>query len=110
MDLAEVRALLNYKDLRSVQKWCAKQGIMILKVGGAMKVAKLEFLLSFYKPFIQHLKSSFPKKWKELFLAYLNGDVKSVLDLSEKGHSTTPFNYKPKHESEKVFLNLLKDL
>jgi hypothetical protein len=40
MELTELEALLNYKDLRSTKKWCKKNNILIIPMGKQKYVPK----------------------------------------------------------------------
>lgn len=98
LDLDEVKKSLNYKDLRSVAQWCKKNGVLIIEQGKRHLVSKIEFLTSFHKPLMEHLKTSFTGEKSKL----------STVGASKKTISTKP--YKPKSETEKSFLSTLKNL
>lgn len=98
LDLDEVKKSLNYKDLRSVAQWCNKNGVFIIEQGKRHLVSKVEFLASFHKPLMEHLKNNFTGE-KSKF---------SPAAASKKTISTKP--YEPKSETEKSFLATLKNL
>lgn len=111
MELFKVKNLLNYHDIRSVIRWCSKNHVFIIKQGNKKYVNKWEFILSFYKPFIIHLKQKH-KNWKELFLHYLNGELTQLLTTSENNNptQTNKQHYKPRAKQEVSFLNTIKQL
>ncbi|MBI3133625.1 MAG: hypothetical protein HYZ14_03020 [Bacteroidetes bacterium] len=97
LDIEEVKKSLNYKDLRSVAQWCKKHGVFILEQGKRHLVSKLEFLASFHKPLMEHLKSI--------------ATVKPKLTTAEASEKTlTSKIYTPKSETGKSFLSTLKKL
>ena len=50
MEILKLKNILNYKDLRSVINWCAKNDVFIIQQGNKQFVNQWEF---FY-PFINH--------------------------------------------------------
>lgn len=109
MELSIIKKLLNYGDIRSAIKWCAKNEVFIIKQGNKRYVNKGEFILSFYKPFIVHLKNKH-KNWREIFLKYINGEWKGLLTTIENTPIQLKKNYKPKSKEGISFLNTLKNL
>ena len=106
--LSKLKEILGYKDMRSVIEWCEKNGVYIMHQGNRQVVNSCEFLLSFYKPFINHLKSKH-ENWKELFINYLDGNLVEILSCSaSKILPSKP--YRAKSVNEKSFLQKLKDL
>ena len=94
--------------MRSVVEWCEKNGVFIMHQGNRQLVNNCEFLLSFYKPYMNHLKNKH-ENWKELFINYLNGNLVEILSCST---SKLPLSkpYKANSINEKSFLQKLKDL
>ena len=110
MGILKLKNILNYKDLRSVIQWCSKNEVFIIHQGNKQFVNKWEFILSFYKPFIKHLKGKH-NNWKEVFLGYLNGDLGNLLASSkEEVQNSSSVTYKPKNKKEASFLNKIKKL
>lgn len=110
MEILKLKNILNYKDLRSVINWCTKNDVFIIQQGNKQFVNQWEFILSFYKPFIKHLKRKH-KNWKEMFLNYLNGELGQLLvtpidNAPIKGLD----NYKPKTTLEVSFLDKIKKI
>lgn len=107
--LSKLKGMLGYKDMRSVIEWCEKNGVYVMQQGNQKLVNSTEFLLSFYKPFIQHLKSKH-KDWKERFIDYLEGNVKNL--LTEQEFITISIQSKTIKEKrvESSFLQKLKNL
>ena len=110
MEILKLKNILNYKDLRSVINWCTKNDVFIIQQGNEQFVNQWEFILSFYKPFITHLKRKH-KNWKEMFLNYLNGEVKDLLTSeSENQLGLTSPKYKAKTGNEVSFLDKIKKI
>jgi len=108
MGILRIKNILNYKDLRSVILWCRKNDVFIIHQGNRQFVNIWEFTLSFYSPFIKHLKQN-NKNWKELFLNYLNGSLSDILGESAVATSITSA-YSPNSKKETSFLNKFKKL
>ncbi len=110
MGLIHVKTILNYKDLRAVRNWCRKHNVFIIKQGNKSYVNKWEFILSFHKQFIEHLKAKH-KNWKKIFIAYLKGNLNHLVDTSEKsGKQLKVKKYVSKSREEKLFLSKMKKL
>lgn len=107
--LSRLKDMLGYSDVRSVMSWCEKNGVYVIKQGNQKLVNSTEFILSYYKPFIQHLKSKHCN-WKERFIDYLEGNITNL--LVEKEVVTIPVQSKTitKRRTESSFLQKLKDL
>lgn len=106
LELKEIKRMLNYKDFRSVSKWCDKNDVFVYSQGNAQIVNKAEFLLAFHKPFIIHLQRT-KKNWQDLFEQYVNGNLGGLVEATEQKNSV---RYKPKTQIEKSFLNKIKGL
>ncbi len=110
LELVKIKKVLNYKDLRSVVDWCGKNNVFILRHGNNQFVNQWEFILSFYDPFIKHLKAKH-QNWKELFSIYLNGDLEQLLvNVDEKFSSVSSTKFKVKTGVETSFLNKIKKI
>lgn len=110
MELLKVKSILNYSDLRSTINWCTKNKVFVIKQGNKKYVNKWEFILSFYKPFIQHLKRKH-KNWKEIFFNYLNGELGQLLaEPIDKSPIVNSTSYKPKTKTQVSFLDKIKKL
>lgn len=108
MELNQVKHALKYRDFRSVIQWCQENNVFINHQGNRKLVNRVEFLLSFHKPFLNHLKR-IHTDWKERFIAFLNGDLKTLIQ-TEKELKQRESNYKPKQRAEVSFLNNIKNL
>lgn len=108
LELTELKRMLNYKDLRSVMNWCDKNDVFVMLQGNLQFVNKHEFLLAFYKPFITKLRLKH-ENWKEVFVDYLKGNLTNLLTDPSKPKYVKS-NYRPNNNTEKSFLNKIKDL
>ncbi len=110
MEVIKLKYFLNYKDLRSVLNWCRKNEVFIIQQGNKQFVNQWEFILSFYKPFIEHLKRKH-KNWKEMFLNYLNGQLPNLLTKpNEVNFDNDSTAYSPQTKVETSFLDNIKKL
>lgn len=106
--LHEVQVVLNYRDVRSVLKWCREHEVFVLTQGNAQVVNLIEFILAFYKPYLEHLKQT-KENWKTLFWDYVCANVHGI--LTEKREQREIANqYKPKTNVERSFLQKMKNL
>ena len=108
LSLSKLQNILGYKDMRSVFQWCKQNRVCIFHQGNRKLVNTGEFILSFYRPFIKHLKSKH-ENWKQVFIGYLNGNLKDALE-SPHDEKEIRTKYTPKSESETIFLGKLKNL
>lgn len=109
MEVIQIKSILNYKDLRSVLQWCRKNNVFVFHQGNKQFVNRWEFTLSFYKPFIIHLKKKH-NNWKDMFLHYISGNLGVLLGKDEKEKLHSSKSYKPKNAKESSFLNKMKKL
>ena len=119
--LHKLRDILGYRDIRSVIDWCTENGVYILHQGNHKVVNTSEFILSYYKPFIKHLKKKH-KNWKECFINYLEGNINKLIPESvtinlEPNIQQIPSqqfemnDYKLSSQTKDTsFLNMLKNL
>ena len=110
IDIKVVQNILKYEDLRSTLNWCRKNGLFVLNQGRSRTVNEIEFILSFYQPYIQNLKKKH-KNWREKFINYIEGNFYQLLSsFDEKTEKNRPSNYKPKSTSTQTFLNDMKNI
>lgn len=108
IDLHVLKSVLNYRDIRSVLKWCRDNEVYVLSQGNAQVVNLIEFILAFYKPYLEHLKRT-KENWKTLFWDYVCANVNGI--LAEKREQREMANqYKPKTNVERSFLQKMKNL
>ena len=108
IDLHVLKSILNYRDVRSVLKWCREHEVYVLSQGNAQVVNLIEFILAFYKPYLEHLKRT-KENWKTLFWDYVCANVHGI--LTEKREQREIANqYKPKTNVERSFLQKMKNL
>jgi len=108
LELNEIKRMLNYKDLRSVNSWCKKNDVFVINQGNSQFVNKHEFILAFYKPFIAKLKTNH-ENWKDVFMDYLKGNLANLLP-GYRIQKKIADKYKPNTTIEKSFLNKIKKL
>lgn len=109
VDLHLVKSVLNYRDVRSALNWCKAHEVYVLSQGKTQVVNLIEFILAFYKPYLEHLKRTKKENWKTVFLNYVSANVSGI--LSEKREQQQKKNqYKPKTNVETAFLKKMKDL
>jgi hypothetical protein len=108
IDLHVIKSVLNYRDIRSVLKWCRENEVYVLSQGNVQVVNLIEFILAFYKPYLEHLKRT-KENWKTLFWDYVCANVNGMLTEKREQRETTN-QYKPKTSVETSFLKKMKDL
>lgn len=108
MDIEKAMETLNYRDFRSVARWCKKNGVFIIEQGKRHLISKAEFLSSFHKPFMEHLRRTH-KNWKEIFDGFIRGQISHLLSEIPDSKTMTR-SYKPTSAEEKSFLSNLKNL
>ncbi len=103
----ELKATLNYKDLRAVRKWCIENDVLIIKHGKNEFVFETAFIEVFERPFINKLKRKFGKIWESAYRLYKDGNIPALNMLQE-----TPLvvgkSYKPKNTIVNDYLNKYK--
>lgn len=105
--LSGLKHILGYKDMRSVLTWCDQNGVCIIHQGNQKWVNKYEFLLSFYKPFIGHLRARHTN-WKTIAVHFMEGNLEALL-TSVFGEPVTP-HAKKQRKVQTDFLTSLKNL
>lgn len=108
IDLHVIKSVLNYRDIRSVLKWCRENEVYVLSQGNVQVVNLIEFILAFYKPYLEHLKRT-KENWKTLFWDYVCANVNSIL-TERKEQREIANQYKPKTNLERSFLQKMKNL
>lgn len=110
IELINIKYILNYEDIRSVKNWCKKHNVFIFKIGNKSYVNKFEFILSFYKKFINHLKANH-KNWKALFIGFVKGNLNEIIDSIEDNNRIVNQNkYIPNSVRGNSFLSKMKKL
>ncbi len=110
VDLHEIKSVLRYDDIRSVLKWCRTNEVFVISQGNAQVVNLIEFILAFYKPFLEHLKRT-KENWKTLFWNYVCANVSEILSEKKEQEQKLKTNqYRPKTKIETAFLKKMKDL
>jgi hypothetical protein len=107
----EAGKLLNYKDCRSVEKWCFQNNVKIFLEEGSRRkyLIRLQFEYARLKKFIQYLKEKYKDKWLQVFKVHMTMDIVGFLELEENGKINFRKNvqYQPQGEHEKSFLAIL---
>jgi len=105
--LKQINVLLGYKDLRSVVSWCSTNEVLVIRQGNGQFVNSAQFIMAFYKPFINSLRESYDD-WLERFVLCLKNDIHGlVVDTSVPKQSKS---YKPSSKAESSFLDKMKNL
>ena len=84
--LKELLEQLGYRDIRSVRRWCAKNGVFIVRQGKDEFVIESDFKKAFEIPFINNLKKQYGKDWEEVYRLHQEGNVLGLSALQ----STAP--------------------
>ncbi len=111
--LSEVASALHYKDLRSVRKWCARNGVEVYDDGCNRKyLVKLQFEQARLKKFIRRLKQQHGRQWQDVFEAYAGNDLLRLSELDSVETSERIQNdwRRPMGEHERRFLSALTEL
>jgi len=110
--IPEAAALLNFKDARSVKKFCKTNGIPIFSEDKSNRkyLIRSHFEYGSLKKFIQYLKIKYGGTWFDAFKAYMNMDILSIAQIEhgicvEKGKKKD--GYVPKGHHEISFLKSL---
>lgn len=111
MSLQEVSTKLNYRDMRSVVKWCRMQGIEILKLDGSNKrfIMRLQFEHAMLKGLVKQLKIKYSDRWIEVFNSYIQGDLIKVIlaDETDMPNTSKPVDSYKLSENEERHLSRL---
>ena len=67
LTIPEVAEKINAKDNETAKKWLINNGIKIHKFTKNAFVYQVEVASEIDKPFVLHLRSEHPEKWKELY-------------------------------------------
>ena len=83
--IKEAAAMLSYKDIRSLEKWCNDNGVEIFSEQGTRNryVIRSQFEYAKEKPIIQYLKLKFKDNWLMAFKAHI--DALHLAEFMEKG-------------------------
>jgi hypothetical protein len=110
--LQEAASVLNYKDIRSVEKWCERNDVKIFSEDESNKryIMRMQFEYMRLKKFIQHLKEKYRSEWFDAFKIYISMDITSVVEMEEreiKVFSSQKNNYSVSGDNERRFLQVL---
>jgi len=77
--------MLNYKDIRSLEKWCNDNGVEIFSEQSTRNryVIRSQFEYAKEKPIIQYLKLKYKDNWLMAFKAHI--DAIHLAEFMEKG-------------------------
>ena len=106
--IKELCEKLNCKDMRSIKRWCIKNGVSIMSDFGSKKkyVLTAEFEAKYDSQPKEYIENKFGKDKLPVFLqSAMNffSEYKQTKNKLEK-------EYKPKGKNEKDFLDLLNNL
>ena len=101
--IQEAASLLDYKDCRSVEAWCVRNGVVLMSDGGKKRyMLRMQFEAARLKKFIEHLKVRYKQNWLHAFETYTSMNITQVVTLEEAGSMRTIHsNYKPNGQAEK---------
>jgi len=75
--------LLNSIDLRTVRKWCKKNGVLILRQAGCEFVIESEFREVYERPFVEKLKRKFGAEWEIIYKLHVDGNISALHTLHQ---------------------------
>jgi len=106
LDVLDIMDRLGYNDLRSVLKWCKKNRVIVFNQGKRKLINRTQFLIAFYKPFIEQLRKKHPNNWSKLFESYLSNDVENAMNTANpKTFPKVSRRYQAQSEKSKSFLD-----
>ena len=113
--IKEAAILLNYKDVRSVLRWCEKKGVEVFSEEGSHKkyIIRLQFEYARLNKFIESLKLKFKDNWIDVFKKYTSMNVTDVIEIEEMEKvipAKNVLSYKPKGKHEMNFLSKLQKI
>ncbi len=106
--IKELTTKLNCKDIRSVKRWCDKNGVAMLCDAGSNKkyVIKEEFEEKYMSQSVQYIQRKYGNsKLPEFLQSTLN-----VFSEYQQVRREKTKEYKPQGEYEKEFLSILQNL
>ncbi len=95
--ITKLHEFLGYTDLRSIRKWCKKNGVLIVHQGKMEFVFEPNFREAIERPFINDLKAKYGEGWEEMYHLYAEGNILSL----HKSHIVPDENtkvYKPTND------------
>ncbi len=102
--LKELLEKLGYLDLRSVRKWCAKNGVFVFRQGKEEFVIESEIKKAVEIPFINNLKSKYGKDWEEVYRLHQEGNVLGLTAL-QNTEPTIRKSFKTENEIVSKYLS-----
>jgi putative IMPACT (imprinted ancient) family translation regulator len=74
LTIKEAAAMLNYKDIRSLEKWCNENGVEIFSEEGTRNryLIRSQFEYAKERPIIQYLKLKYKNNWLVAFKAHMD--------------------------------------
>ena len=103
--LNEIAEFLNFKSLRTVISWCKRKGIHILKFAKEKYVNLIDFHFAIDSPFIETLKTKFPKDWATIYSAYKKMDYETIATFLNPISEIRKETFKIKSKAATNFLN-----
>ena len=84
ISISDVSKKLGFRDPRSVENWCRENNIEIDQVGKRKYIYKIEFEAASNKNLIEDLLKKYGERWYEMYEAYMEGDIRTFLELKER--------------------------
>lgn len=108
ISLSEIADFFNLKSLRTVINWCKRKGLLILKYGKEKYVNLIDFHIVIDSPFIEALKSKYPKDWATIYVAYKKSDYETIATFLNPKSETKKETFKIESKAAMSFLNKIK--
>jgi hypothetical protein len=104
ISLKTVAQFLDYKSVRSAEKWCDINDIYVFCEGGRKFVFFPQFESKLDAPLLNKLKEKYPKTYTEIYDALNRRDIEKFNELTSLTKRYTQ-TYVPKSEAAKKFFN-----
>jgi hypothetical protein len=105
LNLETLAEFLNFKDPRSVRRWCDKNNVFIIKQGKQECVSQISFEEAFNKPLIVNLKNQYGGDWEEVYKMHQSGDVVGLANL-KKDPTSIRRKWKPSSPVEAYYAKI----
>ncbi len=107
LNIETLADLLNFKDPRSVRRWCEKNNVFIIKQGKQECVSQISFEEAFNMPLIINLKNKYGSDWDVVYKIHQEGDVVGLANL-KKDPTSIQRKWKPSGPVEAYYLKIFQ--